>query len=522
MSNFRYRSIQILIAIAFLVILGRLFQFQILEGAKHSAITQRYGKSRTVNPARAEIIDRNDKVLALDMLQYSLEYNPAETKENRTELAAKLRQIFPLKDDLKANYSKVLSHGLTREQANQIRKLNSKLLYLRKIRRRFYPQDSLAAHLLGYVDLYGQARQGLEFGYQKQLESDPEAKFKLSIDSRLQVFAEKELAKRIAETKAARGTAIVMKVDTGEIYAWAISPGFNPNKYFDSSFEQMKNWSLVDVYQPGSIFKILTVAAALDSGTIDLNHRFIDNGFLEIDKWKIKNHEYKPGETEAAELNLQQLFERSSNTFAAHLALAMGPKTFYSYIKKLGFGHKTGIELDGESKGIVVKDSKWRKSDTATTGMGHGAISVTPLQMLTAVNTIANDGYKVRPSLIYGGVPINRNKIEPLIDPAVTVSVRELLARSIDHNLKFKNSVAGRVNNLTVAGKTGTAEKIKAGGGYSNRETFASFLGFYPAYQPKFITLVVIDDPKTDGRWGDTVAGPLFNKIAAYVRDLYL
>ena len=508
-------------AIAFLLILGRLFQFQILEGKKHSEITQRYGKSRTVNPARAEIVDRNDKVLALDMLKYSLEYNPAETDEDRAELVTKLSEIFPLKDDLSASYSKVLSHGLSREQANKIRKLNSKLLYLRKIRRRFYPQDSLAAHLLGYVDLYGQARQGLEARFQKRLESEPENKFKLSLDSRLQVFAEKELAKRITETKAARGTAIVMKVDSGEIYAWAVSPGFNPNQYFDSSMEQMKNWSLVDVYQPGSIFKTITVTAALDSATIDLNHRFIDKGFLEVDKWKIKNHEYKPGKTEPAELNLQELFERSSNTFAAHLALAMGPRTFYRYIKKFGFGRETGIELDGESKGILLKHKKWRKSDTATTGMGHGAISVTPLQLLTAVNVIANNGYKVKPSLLYGGETLDP-QAEPLVDPAVTASLRELLTRSIDHNLKFKNSVAGRVDNLIIAGKTGTAEKIKAGGGYSKRETFASFLGFYPAYQPQFITLVVIDDPKTDGRWGDTVAGPLFNKIAAYVRDLYL
>lgn len=524
MSNFRYRSIQILIALAFLAILGRLFQFQILNGQKYSAYIKRYGQTYKISPARAEIVDRNDKVLALDLMKYTLEYNPVSTSEDRGMLAFRLEQIIDLKnpEDLKARYSKTLAHGLSREQANKIRKLDSKLLYLRQVRRRFYPQDELASHVLGYVDLYGQARQGLEVDYQKRLEEDPEHKLKLSLDSRLQVFAEKELKKRIAETKATRGTVLLMEVATGQMMAMATSPGFNPNNYFNFSLSRIKNWPLVDVYQPGSIFKIVTVASALESGTIDLSHRFVDEGFLEIDKWKIKNHEYKLGETKVEELNLQNLFERSSNTFAAHLALAMGPKVFHEYIHKFGFGQKTGIELSGESKGILIKHKKWRNSDTATTGMGHGAISVTPLQLLAAVNVIANDGLWVSPTLFLDTKPLATDKSEPIISAENAYGVRSLLARAIDHNLKFKSSIAGRVDNLTIAGKTGTAEKIKEGGGYSKKATVASFLGFFPAYNPKYIALVVIDDPKTDGRWGDTVAGPLFNKIAAYTRDLYL
>lgn len=525
MSNFRYRLIQILMALAFLVILGRLFQFQILDGKKYAAYTQLYGKGHKISPARAEIVDRNDKVLALDLTKYTLEYNPVNTDEDRDLLAYNLANIITLKNpnDLKSKYSKTLAQELSREQANKIRKLNSKLLYLRKVRRRFYPQDRLAANVLGYVDLYGQARQGLEAKYQKRLEEKPEDKFKLSIDSRLQVYVEKELKKRVLDTKAQRGTVLVMNVRTGEMLAWAVSPSFNPNNYYNFSLSEIKNWSLVDVYQPGSIFKILTVAAALDSETIDLDHRFIDEGFLEIDKWKIKNHEYKPGETEAAELNLQNLFERSSNTFAAHLALAMGPKTFYKYIRNFGFGDKTGIEVDGESKGILNKYNKWRKSDTATTGMGHGAISVTPLQLLSGVNVVANSGEWVRPTFLKRNLQeLKSEDTRSVLNPELTEQVRLLLTKSIDHNLKFKNSVAGRVDNLLIAGKTGTAEKIKQGGGYSKKETYASFLGFFPADNPKYIVLVVIDDPKTDGRWGDTVAGPLFNKVASYMRDLYL
>lgn len=525
MSNFRYRTTQIFIAFAFLVILGRLFQFQILDGKKYSDYIKLYGKSYHISPARAEIVDRNDKILALDLTKYTLEYNPAKTDEDRDLLAQKLAAIFPLKNpaDIKSKLSKTLAHELSREQANKIRKLNSKLLYLRKVRRRFYPQGELAAHLLGYVDIYGQAKQGLEAKYQKQLEADPEGKFQLSLDSRLQVFAEKELNKRIVETKAQRGTVLVMKVKTGEMLAWAISPGFDPNQYYKYPLSQIKNWSLVDVYQPGSIFKIVTVAAALDSKTIDLEHRFTDEGFLAIDKWKIKNHEYKPGETKSAELNLQNLFERSSNTFAAHLALAMGSKLFHQYIQAFGFGEQTGIEIEGESRGIVRQPGKWRNSDIATTGIGHGAISVTPLQLLTGVNVVANSGKRIAPTLFRRKVEEVKNKHEKtVLSPELALSIRNLLTRSIEHNLKFKSSIAGRVDNLAVAGKTGTAEKIKEGGGYSKKQTIASFLGFFPAANPKYIVLVVIDDPMTDGGWGDTVAGPLFNKVAAYMRDLYL
>jgi len=524
MSNFRYRLVQFFLALAFLLIAGRLAQFQILEAKKYKRPSNQ--KIVKINQSRGEIVDRNSKVLALDLNKYTLEYNPLEVTEDRDELARNLSKIINLKNKnlLYSKASQTLAQNLDREQAYKIRALNSKLLYLRKIKSRFYPQGNLASHLIGYVDLYGKARQGVESKYDDYLREDSERQLQLSIDSRLQAFAEEALEERITETKAERGAVLIMKVDTGEMLTWAVKPDFDPNKYYEFSMNETKNWSLVDVYQPGSIFKIVTVATALDSSTVTPDYTYLDEGYLEVDKWKIKNHDYNSKETKNEELTLQKLFERSSNPFAAHLGLKIGRETFYRYIRKFGFGDKTGVELDGETRGILHKFTKWRNSDTATTGMGQGAISVTPIQLLSGINVVANKGIWVRPSILKfkpNSSTVNNVNTRSVIDPEVATHISMLLANAIDHNVKFKHAIAGDVEGLRIAGKTGTAEKIKAGGGYSKRDTVASFLGFFPAENPRYIMLVVIDDPETDGRWGDTVAGPVFNQVAAYMKSLY-
>ncbi len=523
MNSFRYKLAKILLAIAFVAIAVRLFQFQIIEGFKYSKQVKDYRKQlQPIYLSRGEIVDRNNKVLALDIDKYVLEFNPCESKEDKAALAKKLEKIFGFTRAhlLYGNYSKTLALNLTREQANEIKKINSKHLYLRKIKRRFYPHSNLASHLLGYVDFYSKAREGLELKFEKQLLEAPEESLKLSIDSRLQVFAESQLAERIAQTQADRGCVILMHVATGEILAWAINPNYDPNQYYNYNQRARNNWTLVDVYQPGSVFKIITVSSALDSGAIDKNYTFFDQGVLKVDNWKIKNHGFNPATNKSELLTLQTLFERSSNTFASHIGLKMGPKTFYDYISKFGIGSKTGIELNGEGSGILRSSKGWHNSDTATTGMGHGAISVTPLQLITAVNTVVNRGVFVKPTLIYGHKEI-KDTARPVIKAEVADHVIHLLSNSIANNIATKGSVAGKVTGFKVGGKTGTAEKLRAGGGYSKRETIASFVGFFPAENPKLICLVVIDNPKTDGGWGDTVAGPVFNKVSEYTKSLY-
>jgi cell division protein FtsI/penicillin-binding protein 2 len=521
MSRFRYQFTLIFIILLFLGLAAKLFYFQVLNKSKFEVDRSRFKKQIPVS--RGEIIDRNKKILAIDLNKYTLEFNPVESKEDKDKLYQALNRIIGLKnkDLLYANRSVTLAHNLDKKKADKIRQLNSKYLYLRKVRSRVYPQGSLASHIIGYVDLYGKARQGVEFEYEDFLKEHASSSLELSIDSRLQNYAEKVLQERLKETKAKKGTVIVMKVQTGELLAWAVKPDFDPNKYFnfDSSFRN--NWSLVDVYQPGSVFKVLTVSSALDSMTIDRFYTYKDEGFIKVDNWKIKNHDYHPKKTKAETLNLEGLFARSSNPFSAHLALKMGPEIFYNYIKAFGFGSRTGVELSGETNGIVRHFSKWRNSDTATTGIGQGSISVTPLQVLTAINTVANKGYKVQPT-IFKVSDFSSVAKEAIILEENADLIRRLLTRAVAYNIKEKYAISGNVPGLNIAGKTGTAQKIKAGGGYSRKNTIASFTGFFPAQAPRYTVLVVIDDPKTDGRWGDTVAGPVFNKVAAYIKSLYL
>lgn len=527
MSSFRYRFIQIIILIAFAAILVKISQYQIFQRDKYKGSGYLNGD---INIVRGEIVDRNNKVLALDLNKYTLEFNPAESNEDRAKLARELEKIFGFKNHklLYSKHSLILAHNLSREQANKIKALRSRFLYLRKIRRRFYPQDNMASHIIGYVDIYGQAKQGLEAQYSDYLKKNPESKLQLTIDSRLQVYAEKALHDKIIESNALRGTVLVMDVKTGEILTWAVYPDYNPNKYFNYDYTHIKNWALTDVYQPGSIFKIITVSSALDSETIGPNYTFTDIGYLQVEKWKIKNHDYVAGKTASATLNLQDLFERSSNPFAAHLALKMGAKTFYKYIRKFGFGAKTDIDINGETKGILRKPNSWASSDTATTGIGQGAISVTPLQLLSGANVIANHGYWMKPKLLREKPNKKKDaKAEEdegvlVIKPEVADHVAKLLTGSIYNNNTKRHTIAGNVPGLPIAGKTGTAQKVNANGGYSHSATIASFLGFMPANNPKYIMLVVIDDPKTAGGWGDTVAGPLFNKVAEYIKNLYL
>lgn len=528
MSRFRYRLIQMFVVTSFFAIVGRLFYLQILQGPSSYKRVKQMHQSIKSEINRGELTDKFGKTLAMDIERYTLEYNPvaASKKENKEELARKLGAIFEFTESsrrlLYSKYSQTLAYNLTREQVKMIRKINSPSLYLRRVITRFYPEDTFASHILGYVDSYGNPRQGAELYFKDVLENHPEIKLQLSLDSRLQGFAEDKLAKHIEKSKAQRGTVIVMKVKTGEISAWATYPSFNPNLYQDYKLEDMKNWSLVDVYQPGSIFKIVTVASALDSKTIEPDYTFLDQGYITVDRWRIQNHDYVAGRTKADVLTLTQLFQRSSNPFSAHLGLKMGSDVFFDYLTKFGLGKKTGIELPGESAGILRDKATWMNSDLASTAIGQGAISVTPIQVLAAINTIANNGVWIKPTILKVNAANQNMKTRvKILDPKIAKAIQKMLANSVEKNIKEKHANSGKVEGLRIAGKTGTAQKLE-NGRYSGYRTVASFIGFFPAEKPQYIAFVVIDDPKTDGGWGDTVAGPLFNQVANYCKNLYL
>ncbi len=512
------------------MIVARLAYLQLYKGSQfHNRVKQLHALHNS-NINRGDIVDRSGKTMAMDIDRFTLEYNPvASDRENREKLATKLSQIFkfPVSAQklLYKNSSQTLVRNLSLNQAEEIRKLGSPSLYIRKITTRFYPQDSLMSHVLGYVDNYGRARQGLEYQYREFLRKNPEKKLTLSLDSKLQAFVEAKLTAQINKTRAIKGTAMVMKVKTGEILAWAVKPDYNPNFYYKYGYKELKNWTLVDVYQPGSVFKILTASAAIDAGVIDKDFVYQDKGYIKVGGYTISNHDWVRGKTKVKPLTIQGLFERSSNPFATFLGLKLGKQKLYDYIRMFGFGQKTNIELPGETDAIVRKPETWRDSDIASTSIGQGAIAVTPLQLIAGINAIANDGTWIKPTILRTDTESNKpllfsTKVD-VIEPELAKYIQEKLANSIQENIKKRYAKAGKVAGLRVAGKTGTSQKL-IDGRYSRSNTIASFLGFYPNPNPEYITLVVIDDPKTDGRWGETIAGPVFNQIAEYMKTHYL
>jgi cell division protein FtsI/penicillin-binding protein 2 len=287
-------------------------------------------------------------------------------------------------------------------------------------------------------------------------------------------------------------------------------PSYDPNRYASYRNERTTNWALSTVYEPGSTFKILTVASALEEDAIDEDFTFLDEGTLDVGGVTIHNHDFEPG-SEPRKLDLTGLFRHSSNTAAAHIALRMPPEAFRSRLRRFGIGRKTGISLPGESAGVLRPASDWEELDLATTGFGQGMVAVTPLQMAAAVATIANDGKWLPPTLTASRSGHSRGRR----------AISERVAETILESLTQASTEDGpQVGNLAIAGKTGTAQKFcRAQGTYCRNQTIASYVGLFPVPEPRFLVLVVVDSPRAAGGWGNTVAMPIFEEIA---RDVWM
>ncbi len=549
----RLRVWQVLLLVGFLVILGRLYYLQVIKGKElsHKAMVQRQQNNLLVH--RGTITDRHGLPLAIDTTRYDVYVHPELLKVSTDEAADVFAQITHQDHEkisklFSAGYPVItLARHLNRDIVEELQALNWVGIDVVPRPFRHYPEGQLAAHLLGYVNLDSRGQGGVEQGLEGKLQDTgelvkpqldghgrlipievPTAKpsiaagispplgryIELTIDNYLQHLAEKELFAMSKHTHALKGAAIIMDPRNGEILAWANYPSFDPNQYSKYPYEVTKNWSMVDVYQPGSTFKIMTVASALDLGTISPNACYNDSGSLKVGNRVVHNHDGGHGR-----LDLLHLFIHSSNVAAAQVALTMTPKQFHDKLQLFGLGAVTGVDMPGESAGLLLPAKQWTPIDVATTGFGQGAIAVTPLQLAAAVGTVANNGVWVQPHLVKrvydpnSGVTQSwtRPSTRVVVSPATARIVRMLLA----NNIAMGTQIAGQVPGYSVAGKTGTAQKVIQGKhGYSAGQTIASFIGFLPASNPQLLCIVVIDSPQTDGRWGNTIAGPVFNAIA--------
>ncbi|MCL4395577.1 MAG: penicillin-binding protein 2, partial [Chloroflexi bacterium] len=335
----------------------------------------------------------------------------------------------------------------------------------------------------------------------------------LTIDSAMQRIVETELANAIRDSRSSSGSIVVMDPQTGAILALAVWPSADLNDYYlPGNMPRYVDSVVSSQYEPGSVFKVVTVAAALDAGTVSPGTFFDDNGTIYVGGRQIKNHDdIAPGH-----VSLTDVLRQSLNVEAVKMSVGLGATRFYRYVRDFGFGTVSRVELASEASGLVksVGDGVWRDADLATNAFGQG-ISVTPLQMVTAVAAVANQGVLMRPYVVQeirrpdGTVLVTKPEaVRQVVKPATAQTLTKLLADAIVGESSNKAVVPG----YKIAGKTGTAS-IPIAGGYDPVNTIASFVGYLPADDPRFVILVKLDKPQTS-EWGSQVASPVFASVA--------
>ncbi len=525
------------------VIIVYLFLIMVVDikNYRNQAKRQRSAKSFVM---RGAILDRNGIKLASDKTSFDVYAHTEYYDHTPNELAAILAPVLDLnKGKLAKELAQdqkiiVLKKDVPRVTAKKIRELGLREISLGKKNERVYPQGTMAAHILGYYNPDADVAAGVELTAKDILEeveqnvnfektpdgdiiyevsTDPAAttaplrgkSITLTIDSAIQHVCEVELAKVLKEKGAIRGTVIVMNPKNGEILGYAVQPSYNPNNYKKATLTQLTNWTLSDVFEPGSTFKVLTIASALETGRIKENSKIIDSGKLEVDKWTIKNYDYDVHPFPGA-IDLYYLFEHSSNVGSAKVALMMTKQEHYNMLKRFGIGERTGIDLPGESRGLITDYKDWYKSTHASIGYGYG-VSVTAIQLASAISTIANNGVRVTPHVIQYPPELLPEKVKQVqvLSPQTAHSVTKLLAGSIGRSKSPVN-----LEDYTVAAKTGTARKSVSGGKGYTTKLVTSIIGFFPATNPEVLIYVVIDSPSKGALWGSTVAAPVFREVA--------
>ena len=523
-----------------------LFCVQILD-VRHFRIKAKNQRRASAFVMRGDIYDRNGIKLATDTVYYDIFARKADYVHEPEELAKILAPIlkvsqFDLTEKLRYNTSIVsLKKNVDRHTRDAIAKLNLREIPMDKKSIRTYPQGTLAAHVLGYYNFDADVASGVELTAGDKLESaDKTATFemtpkgkviynittdpiaatkpvkgkdvKLTIDAAVQHVCEKELMKSIQKFHALRGAVIVMNPRNGEILAYAVYPFFDPNNFKQATSFQIKNWTLTDVFPPGSTFKTITVASAIELGKINRYSRINDTGKIKIGWWTIKNYDYarhpNPGM-----IDLVYLFEHSSNVASVIVAQMMDKYEYYNILKKFGFGSKTGIDLPAESVGLLKNPSKWDSSDHATMGYGYGS-SVTAIQMVSAVSALANDGVRVTPHVIKYSPEEEAEHVKrvQVMTPEHARVVTELLTESINRGKSpIKNP------SYNIAAKTGTSIKPKENGaGYTNK-LYTSIVGYMPSTDPQVLIYVIVDSAQGGEIWGNTVAAPIFKEISTQI-----
>jgi len=536
-----------------LVIFFTLFAWRLidLQVARHDYFSLKAAEKHSIRlpiPARrGRILDRNGEELAVNIPVRTV-YADGTHIRNPAALATVAAPFLDMPEKELAGKLEtrrayvVIRKGVSEEKAQEMirsmEKAGLRGLYLEEGSVRNYPNGEMLCHVLGFVDHSGRGIDGIEKMLDDELtgtdgfrhiehdrkgreiviyrgqEQLPEqgSDIRLTIDMGLQAIVERELEATCREVRPVSATAILADPNTGEILAMACRPNFDPNLYNEAKPEQMRNRAVTDMYEPGSTFKIIVAAAALNEGIVDEKTRiFCENGLYMYGGKSIKDHH------KAGDMSVTEILQYSSNIGSAKMALRMGDSAYYEYVRRFGFGDKTGIPLGGEISGLVNPPHRW---DMLTkTRMAYGqSVAVTPLQMVMGMSAVANGGKLMKPRLVLsrgeGSAVQEASPLREVISPKTARFISEALEKVVsDHG----TAPLARVEGFTVAGKTGTAQKISPRGGYLENRYIVSFAGYLPAENPRLMGLVIVDDASisASANYGGLVAAPVFSRIGA-------
>jgi len=543
-------SIVILIAIIIKVFYIQVFAYEKLNTLAESL----WSRELPIKADRGEIVDRNGEVLATNVTTVSLVVVPGQIDE--PERVAK-----DLSDILGTDYQDMLKHvtkstsiervhpegrGLDYETAERIDALGYDGVYLLKESKRYYPYETVLSHVLGYVGIDNQGLSGLELYYDEYLMgADGAIKYfsdgkgnkleltevyeaptsgitlELSIDINLQLAIENELDNAISKYNPEQALIVAMDPDTGEILAMASRPNFDSNNYGDYKTEVInRNLPIWMTYEPGSTFKIITLSAALEEQTINLfEDTFTDTGSINVDGatihcWKAGGHGTQ---------TMLEVVENSCNPGFVRIGETLGVETLMNYIDSYGFGDKTGIDLNGESTGILFDPDAMGPVELATTSFGQG-ISVTPIQQIRAVSAAINGGWLYTPHMVSAFLESETNSLIEKVEPEVTRQViseetSSLVRYALESVVANGSGKNAYIENYRVGGKTGTAQKV-VDGTYLDGNYILSFMGFMPADDPEIVVYVAIDNPKGVTQYGGVVSAPIARSVLLSAIDI--
>ncbi|MCK6628500.1 MAG: penicillin-binding protein 2 [Anaerolineae bacterium] len=541
-SNYRIITVMAVMSAAGLVLVGQLIRWQVLEHHRFAQLAEaEHQNELVIPPHRGEIHDRNGHILAADVIQYDISASPKIISDPYATADRLYRLLNVPREDLLKSLTNdspwvPLAKGASQAVGETIIEWDIVGLKVEPRAKRVYPEGDSAAHLLGFVNSNGNGFYGVEGFYDDMLrgaaglqtgERSPfgeiiplgashyvppvsGANLYLTVDRSIQHLIERELKSAVKQYGAQGGSVVVLEPKTGAILGMASYPTYDPNNYGASDEDLYFDPVVSRQYEPGSVFKVVTMAAGLDAGVVGPMGTIYDGGSIEVGGRVIYNWDRQAHET----VDMTDVLAKSLNVGIAQVAVALGKDRFYTYVKRFGFGLLTGADLSSEGPGTLKtpKDADWHESDLGTNSFGQG-IAVTPLQIALAVGAVANNGLLMKPHIVSRIVDSEREvQVEPVVvRRAVSEQTAKTLTGMLVEALERANSEA-MVPGYDVAGKTGTAE-IPVPGGYHPTLTLASFAGYLPANDPQVLVLVIIDRPTTS-RWGNTTAAPTFKRIA--------